>query len=487
MEKERTRKVKNERGSATIEAVVGFTAFLFAIFTILGMTNFCRAQMMVSAAMDTAAKEMSQYAYFYEMSGLKKFETELDENAEVGKGNINDVIGTVDQLYSSFNGAVSQTVQDQTNVANMLASGNVELSGFENAISNLENSADGVMQGITGVSNAIGDIGNDPLKYMRSVVALIGSETMEVAKRAVAVPLTKVFVSKHFGSNTEEANEALEALGIEGGLDAMNFNLSKIFADENHQDIELTVFYKVKLFQVFDWVVLEADISKVATCRAWLGGDTVLTKAKGNETPPASSDTEDKTEQDGETSEEEKPEEEKPEEEETKQPIDTTGSYWHLGDGGYGIENAGRDQAFQELYYEEYNIDTSKPGYYNQQKDKDGAFSGNLYHQVCVLDSSKEEFDAAFYLGELHEIQNQIKSGTLPETAKSLTYIVYVPENISDEEYKKMKENASEGQLDCQLMLSTIDSETKKQYADIGITVQIIKAGGNYDYESEEK
>ena len=39
----------------------------------------------------------------------------------------------------------------------------------------------------------------------------------------------------------------------------------------------------------------------------------------------------------------EKPEEEKPED---KPAVDTTGSYWHIGEDGYGYEDAGRDNAF---------------------------------------------------------------------------------------------------------------------------------------------
>ena len=53
----------NEKGAATIEAVVSFTGFLFVIFTLLNIVNFCRAQMLVSNAVDTVAKELTQYSY----------------------------------------------------------------------------------------------------------------------------------------------------------------------------------------------------------------------------------------------------------------------------------------------------------------------------------------------------------------------------------------------------------------------------------------
>lgn len=44
---------KNRRGSATIEGVISFTGFLFVIFTLLNIVNFCRAQMLISNAVDS--------------------------------------------------------------------------------------------------------------------------------------------------------------------------------------------------------------------------------------------------------------------------------------------------------------------------------------------------------------------------------------------------------------------------------------------------
>ncbi len=476
------KEINNQCGSATIEAVIGFTAFLFAIFTILGFVNFCRAQMLVSSAVDTAAKEMSQYAYFYEMSGLQKFEGRLDNNASVGKNNINEIIGTVDNLYSRINGAVEQTIQDKTNVSNMLAAGDADLQTFENAITGIENSAEGVMQGITGVGNALKDIGNDPLLYMRSLVALIGSEGMEAAKRAVAVPLARSFVSKHFGENTEAANIKLESLGIEGGLDSMNFNLSNIFSDNKHQDIEITVIYKVKLFQVFDWVILEANVSKVASCRAWLGGDDVITKAVTSKQPPldtkpsatSGGETDETTENTDPTVETTEPEHET---------VDTTNSYWYLGDGGYGVENAGVEAAFQKLFGESYNIDADNlvgsSMNYISGRDSEGNPSNQAYKWDCDTSPDPAEFDMAFVMGELYQAETAIAEGYLSEDTTQITYVLYVPENISDADYEALVEAASKAISDYRLFAMQHPDDALDK---VNLSIDIVKAGGNYDY-----
>lgn len=474
------KELNNQRGSATIEAVIGFTAFLFAIFTILGLVNFCRAQMLVSSAVDTAAKEMSQYAYFYQMSGLQKFEEKLDDNASVGKNNINEVIGTVDQLYSSINGAVEQTVQEKTNVANMIAAGDADMQTFENAITGIENSAEGVMQGITGVSNALKDVGNDPLLYMRSLVALIGSEGMEAAKRAVAVPLARSFVSKHFGEDTDAANAKLESLGIEGGLDSMNFNLSNIFSDDKHQDIEITVIYKVKLLQVFEWVVLEANVSKVAVCRAWLGGDDVIVKAVSSEQPPLgteSSTTEE--EETDETTESTDPTEETTEPSEEK--VDTTGSYWHLGVDKNGWDN--KAASFDDLLVNSKGITREELVVNGVLYGRD---SNNVAYGMDFCVEAKEVHSNLIYMDSIESIKlmedNYVKTngeyGYAPGSTHTYKYVIYVPENIPEDELNGIKTASQDYREE-------FSARAREEYGlDISVSVEIIKAGGNYDYSS---
>ncbi|SCX11724.1 hypothetical protein SAMN02910339_01648, partial [Lachnospiraceae bacterium YSD2013] len=74
---------KDKCGAVTVEALVSFVGFLFVIITILNVANYCRAQMVISNAVDAAAREMAQYSYFYEMSGMKKFNDYVNDNAGV--------------------------------------------------------------------------------------------------------------------------------------------------------------------------------------------------------------------------------------------------------------------------------------------------------------------------------------------------------------------------------------------------------------------
>ena len=66
--------VAGERGAAVIEAVLCLTIFITAIFFILSFINLCRAQAVVSNAVDATAREMSQYAYFCHLTGWDKID-----------------------------------------------------------------------------------------------------------------------------------------------------------------------------------------------------------------------------------------------------------------------------------------------------------------------------------------------------------------------------------------------------------------------------
>ena len=492
MQKQMQDKLNRQRGSATVEAVIAFVGFLFTVFTILSMVNFCRAQMLVSAAVDSAAQELSQYAYFYKMSGLQKFNEKVTGQATLGKNNINQVISTVDSLYSSLGGAVKGTAEEVTNLADVTQKGNLELTDIETAMNNIKTDGTNIANDIQSMSNAFESIGDDPLLYMRSLVSIAGQEGMELAKRAIASPLAKAFVQKHFGGSRAEANEALEKLGIEGGLDAMNFNLSTMFsgtyADGSaSEDIELVVVYKVKLIQIFKWDMYEATVSKKAICRAWLGGDNVQKQVDPEQTvafdepkkDPAEGDGEGENPEGEEKTEEEKTEEEKPEDKPT---VDTTGSYWHIGEDGYGYEDAGRDNAFWKEFKEDYQISDETAGspatIYTSKTD-------NSYYGYEIFTGEKgKDIDLVSFIEGMKNIKDDQTGGEIGKEMGQYTYIVYVPENISDEAYAEIEKEVKSVTNTYNMMRN--DPESSKQLPEnISGGIQIVKAGGNFDYGSE--
>lgn len=57
--------MKKQKGAIVVEATIALSAFMFAIFTILSIVNICFIQARLGVALNTAAKEISQYSYLY--------------------------------------------------------------------------------------------------------------------------------------------------------------------------------------------------------------------------------------------------------------------------------------------------------------------------------------------------------------------------------------------------------------------------------------
>lgn len=288
----------DKKGSATVEAVVSFVGFILVIFTILGMARLCQAQMIISTSVDTAAKELSQYSYFYKMSGLQKFDKKLSSTAEVGKDSINTVVSSVDTLYSALGNAYDQTVEDATNLANATQNNPLDVDAWQSTLTGLQDSANSIEDGVSAVKAQFEQIGDNPILYMKSLVSIAADEGMELAKRALAVCLSEYFVEKTMGAGTDDLDAMLKGLGVVDGKEGLKFNNSSIFCDDQFENIEIVVVYELKVLTFFDWEILKTTVCKRASCRAWLGGDNVKTKIK---TEDGEADSEGDTGDSGET------------------------------------------------------------------------------------------------------------------------------------------------------------------------------------------
>ncbi|MEE1256460.1 MAG: hypothetical protein UHN47_08120 [Lachnospiraceae bacterium] len=54
---------KEEKGAVVIEATLSLSLFMFMIIMLLSMVNLCTAQAKIGMALNTTAKEISQYTY----------------------------------------------------------------------------------------------------------------------------------------------------------------------------------------------------------------------------------------------------------------------------------------------------------------------------------------------------------------------------------------------------------------------------------------
>lgn len=485
-------KLKEDEASAVVEAIISFTGFLFVIFTILNVVNFCRAQMLISNAVDTATKELTQYSYFYKMSGLQKLSDDYAAKVDAEKANINGVIGSVDEFYTALAGAQDDSVEQSTNVKNAIEEGNLNLDDIQNALSSLKTDAVDIEKSMKTIDNAFGAVQDNPMAYMKSIAAIAGKETIDIlTSHCIAAPLSRLFVAKHFGSSVSEANEKLKAIGVVDGLDGMNFKMSTLFntVDVNdatkNGDVHIVVYYRLSMVQLFNWATLDVPICKESVARGWLAGDNP--QAKIQEKAPAATtgggqntaDTSAESEKPSETTKADETtapaETEKPEEK-----VDIEGSFWHMGDGGPNLDEPIQALAFREKFFAEYGIDEDYIMMYGNYYET--SQSANQFYSCGIATSAKDEYYSGDMMRSLADMKQAQDAGEISKTEKiDYTFVIYVPENISDKDYKEIQKELG------YVMAACKDGKAEGKYpSNVNAKFKIEKAGGNYDYGSTE-
>lgn len=269
MEKER--EDIGQQGSAIIEAVLCLTIFMTAIFTILSFINLCRAQAVISNAVDATAKEMSQYAYFYHLSGIEAAERGLAASTAADREKFNQIAGSTEALYKSFSGLGSLSVDDMKAAVNTALDGDTD-AAMESIVGNSGLNLGNLSGKIDEMSAAMASI-DDPIGFLKGVVVMAGMEGASMLKsQLIAAPLASTLIRKHFAVNGMDADAYLRTFGIDG-IDALNFKMSTIFSPTAPDDIHLVVYYQMDIVNFMNFQFGKVTICKEAVTRAWLGGD----------------------------------------------------------------------------------------------------------------------------------------------------------------------------------------------------------------------
>ncbi|MCR4677338.1 MAG: pilus assembly protein [Lachnospiraceae bacterium] len=265
---------KDKCGAVTVEALVSFVGFLFVIITILNVANYCRAQMVISNAVDAAAREMAQYSYFYEMSGMKKFNDYVNDNAGVGAANLNDVIDGTSSVYTTLSKALSDTSDSGNLLADKIDNQTLNFQDIQSAVLNLETDATNILSSIDTLETTFNSVERNPLLYAKSLAAVATEQGLDIAKSyVIAAPLAKLFTQININSGELSVQQYLENLGIVGGLDGLNFKTSTMFSSGEQDDIHIRCYYRISLCNFVDRSLFDVPICKEAVCGAWLGGD----------------------------------------------------------------------------------------------------------------------------------------------------------------------------------------------------------------------
>lgn len=260
-------KIKRESGSVTIEATISLSAFMFAIVTILTIVNICIVQATVANAINTTAKEISQYSYLYSLTGFQKSEQELAESSEYAGQNIDSIMGDVNTVFK-----------------NIESLGN----GVQGAVDNPDDGISAIIEGwnsikeIEGAGSSLYDtmneIAQDPKQMIFGVAKLVASESLDLAKsRLIAAPLSKVMCKKHLVNEKDGSVESyLKYLGVVPSAngsyyDGMDFSMSSLFPGGSNE-IKINVSYDVKVIALLP-INFKFHFNQTAVTHGWLSGE----------------------------------------------------------------------------------------------------------------------------------------------------------------------------------------------------------------------
>lgn len=100
-------KSNKQRGSITVEATLFLPLFLLAFVSIYNLVYFARAQLIVQYAADQAAKEVAQYSYLLEKTGILASLDGLNTKAEDFEKEINEIEEQLDIIQEAGENALN--------------------------------------------------------------------------------------------------------------------------------------------------------------------------------------------------------------------------------------------------------------------------------------------------------------------------------------------------------------------------------------------
>lgn len=247
------KKVKAESGAIAIEAVLGITAFMMAICTLLFLSYLVRIEARVQYAVDQTAKELS--SYYYLVDALELSELFSGSYADSRKEDINSILNGVMDVSSSANTLVSGIDLDFSNI-----------SEYKEASVEAYNKAKDVYTGIKTAAQ-------DPQGVMKGIIVSF----VHSGNKMITPFLCRLVFSKYIGENANQQKKFFEMTGMENGVDDINFLYSSLI--EDGRTVTVTAIYKVNLKKL-SFGLLDYDLTfcNTASTAAWLKPKGIATK-----------------------------------------------------------------------------------------------------------------------------------------------------------------------------------------------------------------
>lgn len=265
------KKTNKQAGAITFEASIALTSFLFFFMMIYSVLSVCRAQATIQVAINSAAKEISQYSYLYYRSGMQDSLGQVQNAAQGTKDTVNSMTGNVVQVFSG----IESLGRDGEQILK-----DADVTRINESWETLKGDAAVVGNNVEGFKESAADLLSDPKAAMFGAAKLFASEGLEVAKSALSEVMARALIQKNLKMSEGGSVEAFchgvgivpgTYMGTQSRFNGIDFSHSSLFP-YGSQEITIVANYKVKLLQLLP-IDTEIHITQSAVTRGWNGGD----------------------------------------------------------------------------------------------------------------------------------------------------------------------------------------------------------------------
>ena len=265
---------KNESGVIIIEATISLTAFVFSILMILSIVNLCVAQARISYAINTTAREISQYSYLYSLTGLNDRQSELYQAGVEGTSGVEKILTDINTVYNEIESLGNTGLSSEDDIADILKA----WDGVNDSVKN-------IAQAGGSLESTISDIASNPKKLLFGIAKLAASETFDLVKsRLIAAPLAKTMCKRHLVDEKDgDVDAYLQHCGVVptstgSYIDALNFTHSELFP-YGSDVIRINVQYDVKVVALLP-INVTYHFNQTAITHGWLAGNVSFNSAE---------------------------------------------------------------------------------------------------------------------------------------------------------------------------------------------------------------
>ncbi len=259
---------ERQRGAIVIEATLSLTAFVFLMFTILSIVDICYVQSKIGVALDSAAKEISQYMYLYYKLEIPALEASFSEGTEDSK---QVAVQTIDGL---------DIMSDSLQQGKMgIESGNY---------TELYNAAMTGTQTARGLANTYGQkLSEDPKGFILGMAKMAGNELKEEGKAILGQVLAIAFMEKNLKNYaSQSADSFLRRCHVVNGIEGLDFDYTSLMAYGTSNQIQLVCTYEVEVIRFLN-IDVKVKFRKVSRTNAWGNGISLISP----ENNPTTADT----------------------------------------------------------------------------------------------------------------------------------------------------------------------------------------------------